>query len=241
MGYFERVCDCNFLRSPMAHRMDKAVLVPHPCSMTTDTIPSIAGVILAGGLATRMGGRDKALLPLGNTTLLDLVISRLAPQCGKIAINANGDISRFSTFGLPVIADSLDGHLGPLAGILAGMNWGSSIGADAIVTVATDTPFVPSDLIERLVEASHRDSASIVLAASPDAQGIMRTHPTFGLWPVNLRKDLHGAVNSGMRKVGQWAHGHGASIAEFDSKPFDPFININTPEDLAAARVLAGQ
>lgn len=218
--------------------MDKASPVPHPCLMTHSIFKNTAGVILAGGLATRMGGIDKALLRLGDTTLLELVIENLAPQCRELAINANGNANRFSAFGLPVIPDSLPGHQGPLAGILAGLDWGAEIGVDAIVTVATDTPFLPHDLVVRLADASTHAAAPIALAASPDGTGTMRTHPTFGLWPVALREELRQSLHSGTRKVSQWAHGHGATLAEFDSSPFDPFININTPEDLAAARSL---
>lgn len=199
---------------------------------------SIAGVVLAGGLATRMGGGDKALLPLGNATLLDLVLARFSPQCDLLALNANGDPSRFARFGLPVITDPIAGHLGPLAGILAGLDWAATHGVDAIVTVAADTPFLPRDLVARLRATARSQAARIALAASPDADGIVRSHPTFALWPVALRDDLRAELLTGTRKVVHWAHKHGAVLAEFSAVPFDPFLNVNTPADLAAAQAL---
>lgn len=188
------------------------------------------GVILAGGLATRMGGGDKALLSLGDTTLLDQVIDRLSAQVPGIVLNANGDATRFTRFDLPVIADSIDGFAGPLAGVLAGLDWAAKQGAESIVTVAGDTPFFPTDLVEHLMQASEGQEVPLVLAATPDGR-----HPTFGLWPVALRDDLRAALEGGLRKVVQWTDQHGGRIAEFDGEG-DPFFNVNTPEDLEKAR-----
>ena len=199
----------------------------------------IPGVILAGGRATRMGGGDKALLRLGGGTLLDQVIARLRPQCAALAINANGDPQRFAGFGLPVLADSVADWPGPLAGILAGLDWAAGQGADCVVTVAVDTPFFPVDLVARLRHAAAGEGEPIALAASEDSTGVMRRHPTFGLWPVVLREHLRRDLAAGQRKVSLFAEGHGAALAAFGSEAGDPFFNVNTPDDLARAGEIA--
>ncbi|MDW4550769.1 molybdenum cofactor guanylyltransferase MobA [Defluviimonas sp. D31] len=199
---------------------------------------NVPGVILAGGLATRMGGGDKGLKVVAGKRLLDHVIARLAPQCGPLAINANGDPARFAEFGLPVLADSLPDYPGPLAGVLAGLDWAAGLGAEAIVTVAADTPFFPADLVARLQAAA--GPSGLALAASPDETGKLWQHPTFGLWPVALRDDLRAALEGGLRKIVLWTERHGAGIAEFSADPFDPFFNINTPEDIAEAERIVG-
>lgn len=196
------------------------------------------GVILAGGRATRMGGGDKGLRAVGGRRLIDHVIDRLGSQCGAMAINANGDPARFSEFGLPVVADSLADHPGPLAGVLAGLDWAAGQGATSIVTAAADTPFFPKDLVARLMASA--GPSGLCLAASPDETGRVQRHPTFGLWPVALRDDLRAALTGGLRKIVIWTDGHGAGQAVFDSTPFDPFFNVNTPEDIAAAEALMG-
>ncbi len=194
-----------------------------------------AGVILAGGLSRRMGGGDKGLLALGGLSLLDRVIARLEPQVADLALNANGDAARFNT-GLPVIADTIDGFAGPLAGVLAGMDWAAAAGHSHIVTAAADTPFFPCDLVPRLILAA--EDAPIALAATPDPERGLSRHPTFGLWPVTLRDDLRTALEGGLRKVVQWTDRHGTAIAQFETEPFDPFFNVNTPEDMARAEEL---
>ena len=199
---------------------------------------NMLGVILAGGKATRMGGGDKGLRAVGGLRLMDHVIGRLGPQVGGMAINANGDPARLAEFGLPVLADSLPDHPGPLAGVLAGLDWAAGLGAEAIVTAAADTPFFPRDLAERLQAAAGPSGLS--LAASPDETGRLQRHPTFGLWPVALRHDLRAALAGGLRKIVIWTDGHGAGTAVFDSQPFDPFFNINTPEDIVTAEALLG-
>jgi len=186
------------------------------------------GVILAGGLARRMGGGDKGLLQLGGATILDRVIDRLRPQVGGLALNANGDPSRFAELGLPVIQDSIEGYAGPLAGVLAGLDWAAGQGAMHIVTAAWDTPIFPTDLVTRL----EAEPGPITLARTPEGR-----HPTFGLWPVALRDDLRAELLAGTRKVLAWSDKHGTSYADFDGDP-DPFFNVNTPEDLAAAEEL---
>ena len=195
-----------------------------------------AGIILAGGLSRRMGGGDKGLLALGGETLLARVIARLEPQVAEIALNANGDTARFEGFGLPVIADSVAEYPGPLAGVLAGMDWAAARGHTHIVTAAADTPFFPCDLVPRLMLAS--ENAPIALAATPDPKRGMARHPTFGLWPVDLRDDLRAALGNGVRKVVAWTDKHGTAVAEFSATPFDPFFNVNTPDDMARAEGL---
>lgn len=198
------------------------------------------GIILAGGQATRMGGGDKGLLPLGDGTLLSQVIDRLSPQVDQMALNANGDAARFATFGMPVLPDSIEGFAGPLAGVLAGLDWAADHGATHVVSAAADTPFFPHDLVARLQSAAHEADTQIALAATMDVdRGAMR-QPTFGLWPVALRDDLRAALHDGLRKVVQWTDRHGAALAVFDPDPIDPFFNVNTPDDLTLAQQLVG-
>ncbi len=199
------------------------------------------GVILAGGLASRMGGGDKALLDLGGTRLVDRVMDRIAPQVSGLALNANGDPTRFSEFGLPIIPDSIEGFAGPLAGVLAGLDWAADVGSDSIVTVAGDTPFFPLDLVERLKFAAREQNTDLALAATMHPVKGQLRHPTFGIWPVALRDDLRDALMGGLRKVVQWTEKHDAASALFEIKEQDPFFNINTPDDLEIARqILAG-
>ncbi|WP_422030246.1 molybdenum cofactor guanylyltransferase MobA [Roseovarius sp.] len=192
------------------------------------------GVILAGGKATRMGGGDKGLLPLGEGTILDQVMARLAPQVAGMALNANGDAARFAALGMPVLADSIEGHPGPLAGVLAGLDWAAGQGAESIVTVAADTPFFPCDLVPRLQLAAEGMAQPLALAATPDGR-----QPTFGLWPVALRDDLRAALQEGLRKVVMWTDRHGGREALFDEAG-EPFFNVNTPEDLGKAQAMVG-
>ncbi|MGV6850349.1 MAG: molybdenum cofactor guanylyltransferase MobA [Marinibacterium sp.] len=194
------------------------------------------GVILAGGQARRMGGGDKGLIDLDGRPLLAHVIDRLAPQISGMALNANGDPARFGQFGLPVVADSVGGFAGPLAGILAGLDWAAGQGAEMVVTAAADTPFFPADLVDRLIAAGQGMTHPLVLAATPDPARGQARHPTFGLWPVALREDLRAALAGGVRKVVAWSDGHGGRVAVFPGQP-DPFFNINTPADLDTARV----
>jgi molybdopterin-guanine dinucleotide biosynthesis protein A len=194
------------------------------------------GVILAGGLARRMGGGDKSMLSLGaSSRVLDQVIARLGTQVDQMILNANGDPARFDEFGLPVVADSLDGFLGPLAGVLAGLDYGAEHGFDHIVSVAADTPFFPTDLVSALGSASKHLDVPIALAATKIEGGKTVRHPTFGLWPVALREDLRSALQDGLRKVVLWTDQHGAKTHVFDGGEIDPFFNINTPEDLELA------
>ncbi|WP_375258019.1 molybdenum cofactor guanylyltransferase MobA [Citreimonas sp.] len=202
------------------------------------------GVILAGGLATRMGGGDKGLLHVDGRSLLSRAIDRLGPQVDGLALNANGDPARFAEYGLPVLPDTIADFPGPLAGVLAGLDWAADQGADNIVTAAADTPFFPTDLVARL-QAAATGPYPLALAATPrdrtalKSGGKLNRHPTFGLWPVALRDDLRAALKDGLRKVVLWTDRHGGTEALFEAEPFDPFFNVNTPDDLARAEALA--
>ncbi|GGF35354.1 molybdenum cofactor guanylyltransferase [Aliidongia dinghuensis] len=192
-------------------------------------------VVLAGGLARRMGGSDKPLLLLGGRPVLDHVLARLRPQVSGLALNANGDPARFSDFGLPVLPDPLPGWPGPLAGILAALDWAAAAGAGHVLTVPGDTPFLPADLVEQLGR-SVADGAAAAFATSAG-----RRHPIVGLWPVAARDALrHGVADAGMRRVDDWARSLDAVPVEFPIGAVDPFFNVNTPEDLRTAESLLG-
>ena len=196
------------------------------------------GIILAGGQARRMGGGDKGRLKLGAKSLLEWVLSRLELQVSSIALNANGNAERFSDLGLAVVADSINGYTGPLAGVLAGLDWAQSNGDNLIVTVAADTPFFPLDLVSQLMKVGNGMTAPLVLSATRDSSGNIWRHPTFGLWPVSLRNDLRDSLEAGLRKVVDWTEKHQAREVVFETVPFDPFFNINTPKDLNLAEQL---
>lgn len=199
---------------------------------------SVVGVLLAGGQSRRMGGGDKSLRLLGGRLILDRVIDRFRPQVGRLILNVNGDPRRFASTGLPVVPDSVEGFAGPLAGVLAGLDWAAANvpGAMWIATAATDAPFLPADLVRRLIVATE-EGAGLVCAASHG-----QPHPVIGLWPVRLREDLRRAVvEEGVRKVDIWTARHRLAVVDFPADPVDPFFNVNTPEDLAAAeRLIAG-
>lgn len=197
----------------------------------------VGGVILAGGLSRRMGGGDKSLLDLGGRPILAHVIARFSPQVDRLALNANGDPDRLSGFGLPILPDGIQGHAGPLAGVLAGMDWAAGQGIGVIVTAAADTPFFPEDLVTRLRDAARDGNTPLAMAVTPRADGAgLDRHPTFGLWDVALREELRGALRDGLRKVVAWTEPHGCARAIFDAGAADPFFNVNTPDDLDAAR-----
>ena len=199
---------------------------------------ALVGVVLAGGRATRMGGGDKGALVLGGRALFDRVIDRLGPQVEAVAINANGPPARLAEYGLPVLPDSVPDQPGPLAGVLAALDWAAARRADLVITVAADTPFFPTDLALRLERAARRSGTPIALAATEEEGRLMR-HPTFGLYPCVLRHDLRRALGQGVRRMQDWTDRHGAASTLFAS---EAFFNINTPEDLARAEaLLAGQ
>jgi molybdenum cofactor guanylyltransferase len=203
----------------------------------------ITGVLLAGGQSRRMFEEagtpgDKGLLDIAGKPMLGHVIACLRPQVSALVINANGDPARFAAFDLPVCADTITGHVGPLAGVLAGMRW-SALNvpfATHIATVSTDAPFLPTDLVARL--SADLDGNTIALAASGG-----ELHPVIGLWPVHLADDLELQLKNGVRKVLAWTDRHGTKIEEFAlrmvaGRTIDPFFNANTPQELDEARAL---
>ena len=203
----------------------------------------VVGLVLAGGLSRRMGGGDKALHLLGGKPMLGHVIARLRPQVGLLVLSANGDPARFAQFGLPVVADTIPGFAGPLAGVLAGMHWARRQvpGARWIVSAAADTPFFPTDLVSKFVTAAAAKFNRVVLASSEDG-----THPVFGLWPVALADDLERALTAGTRKILAWTDSHDTVLVTFahfqaGDRAVDPFFNANRPQDLAEAEAILKQ
>jgi molybdopterin-guanine dinucleotide biosynthesis protein A len=195
----------------------------------------IAGVLLAGGQSTRMGGGDKCLRLLGGVPILAHVIARAQPQVDALALNANGDAARFARFGLPAVSDSVAGFAGPLAGVLAGLDWVAANlpEAELLASFATDAPFLPRDLVRRLAVALEEGGFDLACAQSNG-----QNHPVFGLWPVSLRDDLRQALAGGLRKVDRWTARFKLVEVEFLAEPVDPFFNANRPEDLAEAERL---
>src|ERR1043165_4728727 len=203
--------------------------------MTTETF----GLVLAGGLARRMGGGDKALIRIGDGTILERALARLKPQVSGIVLNANGDPARFAAFGLLVVPDSVPDFAGPLAGILAGLDWVAANRPNIgwVVSVPGDCPFLPRDLVEKLHAAREAENKPLACAHSGDWR-----HPVVGLWPVALREDLRHAVTvEDLRKIEVWTGRHGAALADWPAEPVDPFFNVNTPEDVERATRLAAQ
>jgi molybdopterin-guanine dinucleotide biosynthesis protein A len=203
--------------------------------MTIETL----GLVLAGGLARRMGGGDKALIRIGNETILQRTLARLTPQVAGIVINANGDPVRFAAFGLPVVADSVPDFAGPLAGILAGLDWAAANRPDiaSVVSVPGDCPFLPRDLVARLHDARATENKPLACAHSGEWR-----HPVAALWQVALRDDLRHAITvENLRKIEVWTARHGVALADWPAGSVDPFFNVNTPDDVEKATQLAAQ
>lgn len=198
----------------------------------------IPGIILAGGLSRRMGGGDKGLLELGEKTIIKRVIDKILPQVSSLAININGDNSRFPDYELPIVSDSMEGFLGPLSGILAGMDWAFKNKHKYIATVAADSPFMPEDFIHRLYSLVKNQKLNIGIAASRilNTDDIFK-HPTFGIWEVDLKNDLRKELAGDTRKIMKWAKKFKLDYCYFDinNELDDPFFNINTPDDLEKA------
>jgi len=209
------------------------------CSRMTITnhIPATMGVLLAGGLASRMGGGDKPMREIGGRSILARVVARLTPQCESIILNANGDPARFATFGLPVIADDIADFPGPLAGILAGLDWAAANRPDIawVLSAAGDCPFLPQDLVARLHQARIAEDAQLAVASSAG-----QSHPVIGLWDVALRHELrHALFHEDIRKVGRWTARYRLATVAWPVDPIDPFFNANTMDDIAEAERLA--
>ena len=206
---------------------------------------NIVGLLLAGGQSRRMGGGDKTLRPLAGRSLLERVIERLRPQVAALVLNANGDPARFAAFGLPVVADSILDFAGPLAGILAGLDWTVAYRPDCpvVASVATDAPFLPENLVSRLAQGMGEAGAELACAASAG-----QAHPVIGLWPVRLRDELRRAlVEEEVRKVDVWTARYRLATVPFPEEVpglgpgIDPFFNANRPEDFDRAAMLLEQ
>jgi len=203
------------------------------------TATDVLGVLLAGGLARRMGGGDKALTPLAGRPLIAHVIDRAAPQTAGLLINANGDPARFAQFGLPVAADSVEGFAGPLAGILTALEWASAQRRDCrwVVSLPTDSPFLPGDLVARLMAERQAQDAELAVAVSGG-----RSHPVVGLWPVDLAPALRQALTEeDVRKIDRWTARYRLAEVTWPTEPVDPFFNANRPEDLAVAEAMLAE
>jgi molybdopterin-guanine dinucleotide biosynthesis protein A len=203
------------------------------------TNPPTLGLVLAGGLARRMGGGDKARIRVGGKAILERVLARLEPQCTRVILNANGDPARFADSGLPVIADSVPDFAGPLAGILAGLDWtaANAPNCEWLLSVPGDCPFLPNDLATRLHETRVATGLPLACARSGEWR-----HPVVALWPVRLREDLRRAlIDDGLRKIEIWTARHGVAIADWPVTPIDPFFNVNSPEDAERAEKITAQ
>ena len=215
-------------------REDRVII--HMSKKLPGVASGVVGVLLAGGRSQRMGGGDKCLRPLGGRPLLAHVIERVGPQLRNLVLNANGDPARFSSFGLPVVPDTIPGFAGPLAGVLAGMDWAAANAPECpwIVTIPADGPFLPRDLVARLIAERDIEQADIVCALSAGQR-----YPVVGLWPVRLRDELRRAITEeGLHKVDAWSARYRLAVAEFAVDKVDPFFNANSPEDLAKAKQL---
>jgi len=207
----------------------------------TNPLPPTLGLVLAGGLARRMGGGDKARIEIGGVSILDRVLARLSGQCVDVIINANGDPHRFEDTGCTVVPDTVPDYPGPLAGILAGLDWlaAQDNGVEWLLSVPGDCPFLPDDLVKRLHRARVQMGAGVPLACARSGEW---RHPVVGLWPLALRKDLRKAlVEEGLRKIEVWTARHGVAVADWPAEPVDPFLNVNTPEDAGRAERIALQ
>ncbi|RLP24955.1 molybdenum cofactor guanylyltransferase MobA [Mesorhizobium sp. YM1C-6-2] len=204
--------------------------------MTTERLETLC-VVLAGGLGRRMGGGDKPMREIGGRTILEHVIERLERQCDGLVLNANGDPARFARFGLPVVADTIEGYPGPLAGILAALEWTAANrpGIEWVVSAAGDCPFLPRDLVARLQQARSAEGADLAVAASGG-----QAHPVIGLWKVALRDELrHALIDEDLRKIDRWTARYRLATVAWPVEPVDPFFNANTVDDLAEAERLA--
>jgi len=198
---------------------------------------SVVGIILAGGLARRMGGGDKCLLPLAGKTLLQRTVDRAQPQVEQLLLNANGSSLRFARTRLPVIADTYANNLGPLAGIHTGFTWMETKAPNAawLVSFASDTPFFPTNLVEALLDGAKTSSSKLVVAVSKS-----RVHPVFALWHISLKTKIEAQLATGeVPRLQEWMTAQNPAQVEFNADAYDPFFNINTPQDLYAAEPMS--
>jgi molybdopterin-guanine dinucleotide biosynthesis protein A len=205
----------------------------------TDPHTGTLGAILAGGLSRRMGGGDKAMKVVRGRTILERVIARIGPQCDGLVLNANGDPARFAAFALPIVPDTVEGFAGPLAGLLAALDWTAANRpkADWILSAPTDCPFLPRDLVTKLQQARLDQDAQLAVASSGK-----RVHPVIGLWPVALRDELrHALTVDNIRKVDLWTARYRVATVPWPLEPLDPFFNANDADDLAEAERLAAR
>lgn len=205
-------------------------------TMTNDR-PATLGVLLAGGLARRMGGGDKPMKTIGGRTILERVVTRLAPQCDELILNANGDPARFASIGLPIVADTIEGFAGPLAGVLTALDWTAAHRPDIqwVLSAATDCPFLPHDLVARLQRARIEQDTQLAVAASGG-----QIHHGIGLWNVALRDPLrHALVVEDIRRISRWTARYKVATVMWPTVPLDPFFNANTIDDIAEAERLA--
>jgi molybdopterin-guanine dinucleotide biosynthesis protein A len=185
---------------------------------------AVTGVILAGGEARRMGGRDKGLIEIAGRPMVEYVIEALRPQVGALLINANRSRERYARFGYPVVADEFDGYNGPLAGMASCMRVAAT---DYIATLPCDSPHIPPDLVARLFLRLREEQADIGVAHNGE-----RMQPVFSLIRRALLDSLQDYLDGGERKIDRWFERHATAVVDFSDRP-DTFINVNTPEDVA--------
>ena len=203
---------------------------------TKDLGNRVPAVILAGGKSSRMHGKNKALMKLGNKRLIEHVLSKLNTSTNNIALNINSDYRIFEAYNLPLLTDTIGGFLGPLAGVLSAMKWAEEIGHSKVLTVAADTPFFPENLFSNF--ADYIEQYDIVMACTEDDEGNVERHPTFCMWSIELRENLELSLRDGLRKIVSWTDKFNVKNMKFKIERFDPFFNINTEEDLQLAEKL---
>ena len=204
--------------------------------LTKDLGNRVPAVILAGGKSSRMHGKNKALMKLGNKRLIEHVLSKLNTATNNIALNINSDYRSFEAYNLPLLTDTIGGYLGPLAGVLSAMKWAEEIGHSKVLTVAADTPFFPENLFSNFED--YIEKYDIVMACTEDGEGNVERHPTFCMWSIELRENLELALRDGLRKIVSWTDKFNVKNMKFKIERFDPFFNINTEEDLQFAEKL---
>ena len=193
----------------------------------------VPAVILSGGKSRRMDGNDKALIPIGDQTLLEIIVKRLERQTTKIAINTNSNSHNYTSLGLPILNDEIKGFLGPLAGVFTAMKWAKNIGYEEVATVAVDTPMFPENLLKKLYQEMKVSNSDVIFASSVAKNEYKKAlQPVFGLWKTNLLNDLKSEIEKGVRKVTLWSAKHKASTVCFSHELIDPFFNVNTPDDI---------